>query len=268
MTQRQFFSSITFMFRELPMPDRFRAAANAGFSGVEIQFLDEAPLPDLVSAREECGLPVRLVNCDMGDFISGGAGLSGVPGRESAFRSAFERSLTSAEKLGATFLHIGPSRLIEGMSEASALQTYELNLAWALDQVQSTELTLLVEPANGKDTPRTLQSDFDRISELVSQMENPKVGLLLDTFHCAADGRPIADTYANVRDIVKHIQLADWPGRTPLGAGEIRFPELLNSLEKAGYNGGYGIEYMVQGLTTDTFGWMPVLKGPAANGLA
>ena len=47
---RTFSTSISFMFRELPILERFAAAKAAGFQGVEIQVLDEGDPADMARA--------------------------------------------------------------------------------------------------------------------------------------------------------------------------------------------------------------------------
>ena len=77
----KFSTSVNFLFSELPFLERFAAAATNGFAGVEMQFL-EAPVPDIRLALDDSGVKAVLINVEMGDLLSGGPGLSGVPGRE------------------------------------------------------------------------------------------------------------------------------------------------------------------------------------------
>src|SRR5438067_1957765 len=75
-------ASITFLFQELPLLARFEAARRAGFAGVEIQRLAEGDPKEMARAARDAGVQVVLVNASSGDYVSGGDGLSCVPGRE------------------------------------------------------------------------------------------------------------------------------------------------------------------------------------------
>jgi len=82
-------ASVSLMFRELPLLDRFDAARRAGFHGVEIQRLHEGDPAEMARAAQDAGVQVVLVNCGLADYLQGGPGLSGVPGRELEFRETF-----------------------------------------------------------------------------------------------------------------------------------------------------------------------------------
>jgi hydroxypyruvate isomerase len=47
-----------------------------------------------------------------------------------------------------------------------------------------------------------------------------------------------------IMPIVRHIQIADAPGRHEPGTGEMGFPEPLRMLERLGYQGWIGCEYI------------------------
>ena len=92
---RKFSASVTLMFREWPALGRLAAARQAGFERVEIQVLEAAPA-DVATAAAGAGVSVLLLNVGMGDFLQGGSGLSGVPGREQAFLSELDKALAAA----------------------------------------------------------------------------------------------------------------------------------------------------------------------------
>jgi len=257
--RRDFSASVTFMFRNLPVAERFAAAREAGFSGVEIQFLEEAPLDVLVAAKRTSGIPVRLINCGLGDFITGGPGLSGVPGREDLFREKFRAALEAAAALEAKYLHIGPSRVMDEISDDDAFRTYADNVRWAVNEARGAEIILLLEPLNRADVPLSVQADWERIAGFIREIASENLRMLFDTFHCAADGQDPVQAFERYKDIVAHIQIADFPGRAEPGRGEIGFSHVLKAFEAAGYSGSYGAEYMPQGLTGETLEWMAEL---------
>ena len=54
---------------------------------------------------------------------------------------------------------------------------------------------------------------------------------------------------------IKHIQIADNPGRHEPGTGEINYNHLLAHLDAIGYSGWVGCEYGPSGNTEQTLGW-------------
>lgn len=58
----RFAASIATLFTELPFLDRFSAAREAGFSGIECWYLDDYPLAEVKAALKDCGLPLVVFN--------------------------------------------------------------------------------------------------------------------------------------------------------------------------------------------------------------
>ena len=252
---RQFSTSVSMMWRELSVPERFAAARAAGFAGVEIQVPAETGVADWAAASAAAELPVLLLNLDMGDFLAGGPGLSGVPGREEAFAQALAEGVEAVLRLKPQFLHIGPSRVPEGESREACLSTYRANVAKAVAATAGMPVQLLVEAINRAEAPTALIGTTAEAADVAAAFDG-KLQLLFDLYHAAAGGEdPLASHKAHAGRIA-HVQFSDHPGRKPPGHGTLDFATLFNGLEAQGYAGLYGAEYMSFAGTADTLGWM------------
>ncbi len=69
----------------------------------------------------------------------------------------------------------------------------------------------------------------------------------------------LANTIKNHLSVIKHLQLADNPGRFEPGTGEINYRYLLNFLDDIGYEGWVGCEYKPKAGTEAGLGWRQVL---------
>lgn len=255
---RRFSTSVSMMWRDLPIPDRFAAATRAGFVGAEIQVPAEAPPEAWAEASTAAGLPVLLLNLDMGDFLGGGPGLSGVPGREAAFEAALASGVEAARLLKPAFLHIGPSRVPEGEEREACLATYRANLARAVAATQGLGVQLVVEAVNRAEAPTALiGTTAEAVAEAAAS--NGQLKLLFDLYHSAAAGEDPLASYRAHAPHVAHIQFSDLPGRQPPGRGTLDFRALFEGLEAMGYAGTYGAEYMSFAATADTLDWMAAL---------
>ena len=58
----KFAANLSMMFTEVPFPERFAAAAKAGFSGVEFLFPYDYPVADVARWLKEAGLKNALFN--------------------------------------------------------------------------------------------------------------------------------------------------------------------------------------------------------------
>lgn len=256
---RQFSSSVSMMWRELAIPARFVAAKAAGFAGAEIQVPAEAGAADWAAASAAADLPVLLLNLDMGDFLAGGPGLSGVPGREEAFAQALAAGIAAAGLLKPAFLHIGPSRIPDGESRDACLTTYRANVARALAAARGLPVQLLVEAVNRADTPTVLIGTSAEAADIATGFEG-RLKLLFDLYHSAAGGEDVLASYRAHAPLVAHVQFSDHPGRLPPGRGTLDFAGLFGGLEAAGYAGLYGAEYLSLTDTAGTLQWMADLQ--------
>jgi len=249
-------ASITLMFRELPLLERFAAARAAGFLGVEIQRLHEGDPQEMARAARDAGVEVVLVNVGLGDFLDGGHGLSGVPGCEAQFRDAFDRAVTAADELRAHHLHLGPSRIPDGISVHNCLRVYEANVHDALHASERYGTSLLVEAMNDVEFPTALFAAVDSAARMVSQLDHPRIGLQFDTYHTAMNDEDIVAAYRRHRAAVRHVQFADAPGRHEPGTGRANVAVVLADIRASGYAGWFGAEYRPLATTNGGLSWM------------
>ena len=88
------------LFTEVPLLERFEAAARAGFAAVEMQFPYEVPAHRIREQLQDCGLKMVLHNLPAGDFGAGERGLACHPGREVEFKEGLHRAVEYALALG------------------------------------------------------------------------------------------------------------------------------------------------------------------------
>lgn len=260
MSRRRLSCSVSMMFREAPLLERFAAAKAAGFEGVEIQVLMEGAPDDMARAARAADLEVVLINVDLGDYLMGGPGLSGVPGREDAFSAALDRALAAAELLDPAFIHVGPSRIAEGETRDACLDVYRRNLALAVERRARAGVRgrLVVEPMNRIEAPTALLTDIDDVARVLAESDGD-IGILFDLYHLAMNERDIPAAYESNAARVAHVQFSDAPGRVQPGAGKLDIHGLLTALEERGYSGWFGAEYMPRSPTLETLGWMEKL---------
>ena len=56
---------------------------------------------------------------------------------------------------------------------------------------------------------------------------------------------------------IRHIQIADSPGRHEPGTGEIHYAHVLAALDTLGYQGYVGLEYNPTASSEESFAWLP-----------
>ncbi|MDT9598814.1 TIM barrel protein [Sphingosinicella rhizophila] len=248
-------ASMNFLFTELPPGDRPAAAAAAGFDGIEFQdFSIEEPAV-LAEAAGAAGVRIVLINVPLGDLLDGGAGLSGVPGRQRDFADALAATHEAALILKPAFINVGAFRAGAAGTQAS-LPLYLENIDKAAAMFRDIGAVPLIEPMNGHDIPGIFPENLDLACRLVREHCPRGAGLLLDTYHAARRGDDAAKAFASHRDVIRHIQISDFPARNEPGTGAIDFPEFFSVLRDAGYSGFVSAEYRPSASSEQSLDWM------------
>ena len=77
-----------------------------------------------------------------------------------------------------------------------------------------------------------------------------------DIYHMQIMEGDLARTIESSQDIIRHVQIADNPGRNEPGTGEINYPFLFDLLDKIGYGGWVGCEYRPKAATESGLDWI------------
>ena len=93
-------ANLSMMFTEVPFLERFSAAADMGFKGVEYLFPYDHPAETIAQALRDNGLQNVLFNLPPGNWETGDRGLAALPGREADFRGLIEKALEKGSRQG------------------------------------------------------------------------------------------------------------------------------------------------------------------------
>ena len=144
----RFAANLHYLFAEVPFLDRFAAAADCGFRGVEFQVPYDYPAAELRTRLRDHDLTMVLFDAPMGDWNAGDRGLAAVPGREAEFRASLERILPYAEALGCDTVHVMAGVVPPGGDYALAERTYLDNLGFAARFLEPHGVHAVIEPIN------------------------------------------------------------------------------------------------------------------------
>ncbi len=249
-------ANITTLFPEVPFPERFALAAQAGFAAVEMQFPYDWPAAELARAAAAAGLEVLLVNAPRGDEALGELGQAALPQRQEAFRDNFARALDYAEAFGAGFIHVMAGLVPQDADRAAAQAVYIENLSWAAPLAKAAGRRVLIEPINRLDNPGYFLSDIDQARAVLEAVGSDSLAVQYDFYHTARMGRDPAAELASHLAVIAHVQISGLPGRhEPDGAQEIDTAGLLALLDKLGYGGWVGCEYTPRGDLLKGLAW-------------
>lgn len=253
-------ANISLLFTELPLPDRFAAARDAGFDGVEIQFPYDHPAEALAAAARAAGMPVVLVNIPAGDIGAGDVGLGALPSRRAAFRAAVERCLPCARSLGVRRVNILSGRPGPDEDRAACAATLAANLRHAAEAFAPFGIRVMVEPVNPVDVPGFFLDRLAPALQAVRAAAHPDAGVQFDLYHMARTEPDLAAAIAQAGAAIGHVQFADTRGRHEPFTGDIDFAAAIAALRRAGYDDWIAAEYRPAGRTEDGLAWLPRLR--------
>ena len=247
-------ANLSMLFPELPVLDRFRAAAEAGFTRVELLFPWKHGAEAVERALKDRGLEMVLFDTDPGDFEAGERGYLCDPARRDRFQESVIDALRLAERLGVRRLNALAGKVPPGVSLADARKTAVDNLRRAAPRAEAAGVQLLVENLNTTDNPGYLVDRSALGFAIVEEVDHPAVRLQYDVYHATLMGDPVLQDLHS--PLVAHVQIADVPGRHEPGTGTIDWPAVWKALE--GYPGVVGLEYHPAGDTLAGLeAWLP-----------
>jgi hydroxypyruvate isomerase len=255
----KFAANLTMMFNEVPFPERFAAAARAGFRAVEFLFpYDHAP-QEVARWLKENNLENVLFNLPPGDWSAGERGIASLPGREQEFRDSVARALEYALAMGTPRLHVMAGLLPQGADRNRHRETYIENLRYAARELAKHGRTLLIEPINPRDMPGYFLNSQEEGHAIRAAVGAPNLKVQMDFYHAQIVDGDLAMTFKKHVDGIGHIQIAGVPARNEPDDGEVDYRYLFRLLDEQGYDGWVGCEYRPRGRTEDGLGWLKTL---------
>lgn len=250
----RFAANLTMMFNEVAFPDRFAAAAKAGFDAVEFLFPYAFDAALIAGALEEHGLTQALFNLPPGDWEAGERGLAALPDRRDDFRASVATALAYAAATGVGRLHV-----MSGLAprrDAAAAATYRSSLAYLCDRAGERGLDVVIEPINPRDMPGYFLDDFDYAADLIAELGFANLKLQFDIYHRQVIHGDVLTGLARLMPLIGHVQIAAVPRRNEPCTGELDDVRILRALDALGYEGFVGCEYRPAGYTAAGLGWM------------
>ncbi len=119
-------------------------------------------------------------------------------------------------------------------------------LSWLADGIREVAVfargcgvSLAIEPVNRYET--YLLNTVAEAQALIERIDEPNLGLLLDTYHMNIEERGIAATIVRHGARLRHLHLNE-SDRGTLGGGNIDWPSVFGALKQIGYSGMASIE--------------------------
>jgi hydroxypyruvate isomerase len=254
-------ANLSFLFQELPLVERFQAARDCGFRGVEVLFPYGEDTRALANAATAAEVEVVLINSRLGDSKAGEAGFAALPERLAQFRDSFQEALQYAKDLACPRIHVLSGKWTGDQPDTGrSLDTLVSNLQWAADEAGRGGISILLEPLNRYDMPRYALPTAELAAEVIGRVGRPNVGLQFDMYHWQIMGGDLTRRIQAFGHLIRHAQISCVPGRGEPDLGEVNLEFVLRTLAGVGYDGWVGGEYRPRGATVDSLRWVRMIS--------
>lgn len=238
---------IEMLFPDQPFEERVRRIASYGFGAVEFWSWRDKDLPRLKSVADGCGVEIANFSGQrVGDLLD--------PGQHEVVLRDFESALSSAATLGCRNLMVLAQELGEGgrvvrqqPHEAAPEQIAAIaaGVRRLLERIPGNEsIQISLEPLNTRlDHAGYALSSVRSAAKVVEAVADPRFGLLVDFYHQGVMGDDLVGIVRTYARMMKHVHIADVPGRHEPGTGSVDWASIIGELGAQGYEGYVGFEF-------------------------
>ncbi len=250
----KFSACIEILYPHLPFIDRIAAAKKDGFAAIEfwgfadkdLDAIDQACKQNDIAIAACCvsttepALAERFGKLGLIDYYS-----------PAVFSQMCKESLQVALKYGIKNLIVCSGADNPAQDTAHKDEYLTQSLIYAADIFKDTLVNLVVEPLNLTDHPGTYLTRSDHTKRILDAVGSDKVKVLFDIYHQQMTEGNLTANIRSFADQLGHFHTADVPGRHELYSGEINWAYLFAEIEKLGYDGYIGMEYLPTRDTTE-----------------
>jgi hydroxypyruvate isomerase len=263
---------IEMLYPGLSAPEKIQKIAAHGFGYVEFWGHGDKDIEALHSVCAQTGS--RIINFSAnrkGSLVDS----STHPGIVEEIRA----SLEVAKKLGTNTLMVLSNELGEGgrvMDDFARIpdSVKRADVVAGLKKIAAIlprDFSIVLEPLNTVlDHVGNFLSSSAQGADILAKVDDPRFRLLCDFYHMALMGEDPVTTAKTWASAIRHVHIADYPGRHEPGTGRGRWLETLRALRDSGFKGYVGFEFSPAGdsdLALDAVGklWSEALgAGPTA----
>ena len=250
-------ANLGYLFTEYNLVDAIARAGEAGFKAVECQRPYHVSPRALKQACEDAAIPMLAINTDKGE--KGQFGLSALHDAMPQARQAIDLAIAYAKEIDVKYIHI-----VSGItSDSRAFDTLCLNIDYAIEMVDSTDIQIIIEPINTYSVPGYFMSSVQCARDVITKINSEKLGIMFDCFHMlhiTGSREALLYTYDLLKTNIRHVQFAAYPDRNEPSKNSFSYVHLFRSFLANGYSGFFGAEYRPTGSTEVSLDWMEEFK--------
>ena len=223
-------------FNHLAFEDAIRRIKALGFDAAETYNWKDLDLDSVRQTLDETG--VELLSMCTTEFRMTD------PALRTAWLDGLRESCDAAVRLGVKKLitQVGPDTGRPRCEQHAAIVE---TLRQAIPILDTSGVTIMIEPLNTYvNHPGYYLWSAAEGFEIIREVGHPLVKLVYDIYHQQVMEGNIIPNILNNLDCIAHLHAEGHPGRHELQNGENNYHFIFAAVDKAGYSGACGLEYM------------------------
>jgi hydroxypyruvate isomerase len=228
--------------------DHVNFIGDHGFAGVEDNFLKMRPV------EEQSRLGAALLNrgLAMGCFVANPESWDKPlwVSRDSSARAKLESDLFSsidaAKRTGGRVMTV-LTGFDAGVPRSFQIAAMAENLHRLAPIAEKAGVVMALEACNSREYPMLFLNDVREAYALAASIDSPAVGIVFDIYHVQMMTGDVVRNLQQCWDHIAAIQIADNPGRTEPGTGELNWVNVLRIVAGGKFTGLVELEHEILG---------------------
>jgi len=220
----------------MPTVQAIGKVRECGLDGIEMWAWNDRDLKPIAAEARRLGVEIAALPTTFWILVD--------PARRAEYLAGLRESLEAAKFCGTPVLmsQVGNDN---GRPREEQHASIVAGLRECAPLCEAAGVTLAIEPLNllYDHAGYYLHSSLEAF-EIVREVASPNIKVLYDIYHQQITEGNLANNLANNVAEIAHVHVAGHPGRHEPDNGEINAPFLYATLDRAGYKGRIGLEYM------------------------
>lgn len=253
------------VFTDLPLVERAKRVADAGFDAVEFWFYDMGGDRGIAEFGKWCADNRILINnsvVNSPDASVGGSLLD--PADRPKYIARLKETIKVCKDIDCHQGITCTGNVLAGVSYSAQKRCMIDTLKAAADVCEAEGFQLFVEALNtAVDHHGYFLSSAEEGGDICRQIGSPRVKLLFDIYHMQIMAGNVIARIEELMDVIGHFHSAGVPGRHDLDTGELNYPNIIRAIDGFGYKGLFGLEYWPAGDEFESLKRMRALTKPS-----
>ena len=222
---------------DVPFMERFRLAAEHGFSAIEFWHPD-VDGRNMQSVARVC----RSLELDVVQFTGWGGPSLADATKHSAFADAMKRAVELADLLDAPMFTVVGHQQVAGRDHDDSVKLLSDALAGVVPILEDGDKMAILEPFNPVDHEGHFLNGSADALRICRSIDSPHVKINWDLYHMQLTEGNLVANMRDGADQIGYVQVADVPGRHQPGSGELDYAFIFRAIRDLGYSGAIGLE--------------------------